>query len=151
MIAARRSKKRDLARTLPVDLKLPDGFSNPKMVFPGVVSIEAKPNGNIQHFCESYTEDSWKGLPLVVLVDNSSFTAQTLNNFLWITFTRSEPAKDVYGVGSFTKDKHWGCAGALVIDARLKTYQAPPLEEDADVLKRVEALGVQGKSLYGII
>jgi hypothetical protein len=26
--------------------------------------------------------------PLVVLVDDSEFTARTLNNFLWVTFTR---------------------------------------------------------------
>jgi 4-hydroxy-3-polyprenylbenzoate decarboxylase len=29
------------------------------------------------------------------------FAARTLNNFLWITFTRSNPAADIYGIGAF--------------------------------------------------
>ena len=35
----------------------------------------------------------------MVLVDDSDFAAETLNNWLWVTFTRSNPAADVYGVG----------------------------------------------------
>ena len=30
--------------------------------------------------------------PLIVVVDDSQFTARRLNNFLWVTFTRSNPA-----------------------------------------------------------
>ena len=53
-----------------------------------------------------------------------------MNNFLWTTFTRSNPAVDVRGIGEFTDDKHWGCRGSLVIDARSKPHHAPPLVED---------------------
>jgi 4-hydroxy-3-polyprenylbenzoate decarboxylase len=88
---------------------------------------------------------------LVVLVDDSTFTARTLNNFLWVTFTRSNPAADVHGVGAFTRHKHWGCHGSLVIDARIKPHHAPPLEEDADVSRHVEALAVHGGPLYRLI
>ncbi len=51
------------------------------------------------------------GFPLVLLVDDSDFTARHLNNWLWVTFTRSNPAADVHGIGAFTEQKHWGCAG----------------------------------------
>ena len=71
--------------------------------------------------------------PLVVLVDDSEFAARSLNNWLWVTFTRSNPAADVHGVGEFTRQKHWGCEGPLVIDARIKPHHAPPLEEDPAV------------------
>ena len=47
----------------------------------------------------------------MLLVDDSDFAARTLNNWLWVTFTRSNPAADVYGVAAFTRQKHWGCEG----------------------------------------
>ncbi len=37
------------------------------------------------------------------------------------TFTRSNPAADIYGIESFTSQKHWGCRGSLLIDALLET------------------------------
>ncbi len=99
----------------------------------------------------SRPDDAINTFPLVVLVDDSAFTARTLNNFLWVTFTRSNPAADVYGVGAFTQQKHWGCTGSLVIDARIKPHHAPPLEEDPAVARRVEALAAPGGPLYRII
>ncbi len=45
----------------------------------------------------------------IVVVDNSDFAARSLNNFLWTTFTRSDPAADVFGIDSFVQNKHWGC------------------------------------------
>ena len=47
--------------------------------------------------------------------------------------------------------KHWGCHGSLVIDARMKPHHAPPLVEDAEVARRVDALGAAGGPLAGII
>jgi 4-hydroxy-3-polyprenylbenzoate decarboxylase len=39
----------------------------------------------------------------------------------------------------------------LIIDARLKSHHAPPLIEDPEVTKKVDALAKKGKSLYGIL
>ena len=85
------------------------------------------------------------------MVDDSLFAARTLDNFLWTTFTRSDPARDVYGIDSFWSDKHWGCRGPLVIDARTKPHHAPPLVEDPDVGRRVHALAAPGGPLHGLI
>ena len=41
------------------------------------------------------------GLPLLILCDNAGFTAQTMNNFVWITFTRSNPSHDIYGIDNY--------------------------------------------------
>ena len=49
------------------------------------------------------------------------------------------------------KDKHWGCTGPLIIDARIKPHHAPPLEPDQKTVKSVDALTAKGKSLHGII
>jgi 4-hydroxy-3-polyprenylbenzoate decarboxylase len=91
------------------------------------------------------------GFPLVVLVDDSDFAARSLENWLWVTFTRSDPASDIYGVGTFTHRKHWGCTGPVVIDARLKPHHPAPLEEDPAVAKRVDALAAPGGPLHGLI
>jgi len=54
--------------------------------------------------------------PLIVLTEDPLFAGQTLNNFLWVTFTRANPSHDIYGVDSSIEFKHWGCKGPLVID-----------------------------------
>ena len=96
---------------------------------------------------DSSQESGFHGLPLFVLVDDSEFTASTLNNFLWVTFTRSNPAADISGYGEFTEQKHWGCTGPLLIDARIKPHHAPPLVSDPDVARRIDALASRGGPL----
>ena len=88
---------------------------------------------------------------MIVVVDDADFTARTLNNFLWVTFTRSNPATDIHGFDQFVEHKHWGCRGPLVIDARIKPHHAAPLVEDPAVTKRVDQLGAPGGPLHGII
>lgn len=89
--------------------------------------------------------------PLIILCDDSNFVAQKENNFLWVTFTRSNPANDIHGIAPFIEHKHWGCRGPLIIDARIKPHHAPPLIDDPDIEKKIDALAAKGKSLYGII
>lgn len=89
--------------------------------------------------------------PLCVLVDDAEFTARTLSNLLWVTFTRSNPAADVDGIEAFIEEKHWGCRGSLVIDARIKPHHAPPLVEDPEVTRRVDQRAASGGALHGII
>jgi 4-hydroxy-3-polyprenylbenzoate decarboxylase len=89
--------------------------------------------------------------PLVVVVDQPRFTAASLNNFVWTVFTRSNPAKDIYGVGAFIRDKHWGCEGPLIIDARIKKHHAPELLPDKNVQKNVDKLFSKGGELYNVV
>jgi len=93
---------------------------------------------------------SLESFPLVVLVDDSAFTAKNLSNWLWVTFTRSNPAADIDGIDSFTHQKHWGCRGSLVIDARRKPHHAPPLIEDPNVSRRIDQLAAPGQPLHGL-
>ena len=81
---------------------------------------------------------------LILLVDDANFVAANLNNFLWVTFTRSNPANDIYGVNEFINNKHWGCKGSLIIDARIKPHHAPALEKDKAVEKRVDEIESKG-------
>jgi 4-hydroxy-3-polyprenylbenzoate decarboxylase len=161
VLAAVGPPRRSLPTQLPSDLRLPFGFAEPRMCFPGVLVVQApKYEGRQQmemetafrRFCEAYGPiDAINVFPLIVLVDDAEFAARALDNFLWVTFTRSNPAADIGGIGAFTRQKHWGCTGSLVIDARIKPHHAPPLLEDADVTKRVDALAAPGRPLHGII
>lgn len=92
---------------------------------------------------------------LIVVADDPEFVAATsgregIGNFLWVAFTRANPAADLYGIGEFTNRKHWGCRGPLVIDARIKPHHAPVLEEDPEVTERIEAMAVSDGPLAGL-
>jgi 4-hydroxy-3-polyprenylbenzoate decarboxylase len=158
VVAAAGAKKRDLATELPPDLTLPEGFSLPRMCLPGVLAVQGPPCGDYREcmttdmagLCAMLGEQGLAGIALIVVVDDSEFVARTLGNFVWVTFTRSNPAADLYGVGAFLRCKHWGCTGPAVIDARTKPHHAPPLEEDSVVIKRVEALAAPGAALHGL-
>lgn len=159
VIAGAGPPKRTLPTEIPSDLWLPDGFTDAKICFPGVLAVTGPKwsvgNHEVDPAAETFcaqipTDASINQFPLVVLCDDAEFCSQTLANFLWVTFTRSNPAADVFGIGSFVKDKHWGCVGSMVIDARVKSHMAPPLEPDPDVSKRVDQLFARGGSLHGI-
>jgi 4-hydroxy-3-polyprenylbenzoate decarboxylase len=161
VIAAAGPKRRALSADLPEGLRLPEGFSEPRVCLPGILAVQAPAYlgaaedgapADVERFCQAVAVgNALSGFPLVLLVDDSAFAARSLRNWLWVTFTRSNPAADVYGVGSFVRQKHWGCTGPLVIDARIKPHHAPPLEEDPEVSRRVEALAVPGGPLYRLI
>ncbi len=118
-------------RELPTEFDGDVKSKNPRIAFPGVVCIE----GNVVP-----NDGALEKFPLIVIVDNSEFTAASLRNFLWTTFTKSDPAVDVHGVGEFTENKHWGCTGPLIVDARRKPHHAPELEEPPEIARRADAL-----------
>ena len=163
-----------LETELPSDLSLPEGFRHPRVVMPGVLAVEGPKcpapsfdleetvkartelrdvvSNPVEKFCQSFdASSSINRFRWVVIVDDSQFMTESLKNFIWVTFTRTNPASDIYGIDSFAEEKHWGCRGALVIDARVKPHHAPVLEEDPDITRRVEALAVQGGPLHGVI
>ncbi len=161
VIAAAGDIKRTLGTELKSELVLDDGFQNPQVVIPGIIAIKGPKyvsdiiaQSEMARLSASLATNGLEPLqewPLVLVVDDAEFTAQTLNNFLWVTFTRSNPSHDIHGVDSFTKHKHWGCNGPLIIDARIKPHHAPPLIDDPAITAKVDALGAVGGPLHGII
>ncbi|MDX1479164.1 MAG: UbiD family decarboxylase, partial [Saprospiraceae bacterium] len=147
VIAACGPPQRTLSTELPADLRLPEGFTAPGIWRPGVMTLEGPrftdyPEAitGMDALTNQLSRYDLSGIPLIVVCDDSAFCQATLNNFLWVTFTRSNPSHDVYGVGAFTKFKHWGCTGPMIIDARIKPHHAPVLETDPEVDRRVDAL-----------
>jgi len=156
VIAAAGGPVRELGTNLPTDVALAPGFSEPRLCQAGIVAIRgpayAPGDSGVDSSVESFCKDcrageAWRPFPLVVIVDDSEFVAQSLANFLWVVFTRSNPAADVYGIDDFVEEKHWGCRGSLVIDARIKPHHAPPLEEDPEITQKVDARAARGGPL----
>ena len=131
--------------------RLPDALRNPRLALPGVLVVESTKDWEPGHRTLANETDSF---PLIVLVDDSAAASENMRNFLWTTFTKSDPACDVDGFGAFTDHKHWGCTGPLVIDARRKPHHAPELEEDTDVARaidaKIERLAARGGPLHGV-
>ena len=163
VIAASGPRKRVLATECPSQISLPEGFHSPKLCMRGVLAIQANARASIDTLLEHWTgrngspldhsssgktRASWMdSIPWVVLVDDSAFTSQSVNNFLWVAFTRSNPATDIHGVDETVQNKHWGCAGPIVLDARIKPHHAPPLLESPEVTRRIDALAARGGAI----
>jgi 4-hydroxy-3-polyprenylbenzoate decarboxylase len=46
----------------------------------------------------------------------------------------------VYGVNSFFENKHFGCKGPLIIDARIKPHHAPPVLMNEEITKKAREM-----------
>jgi 4-hydroxy-3-polyprenylbenzoate decarboxylase len=144
-------KRRDLLSCIPSDLRISSDFSNPKLCSVGSIAIETKLplNAAIDQLSATmdHQPDLAKKIALVTLVDDSDFASRCFANWVWITFTRSNPSIDLRGVGERTEHKHWSCSGPLIIDARIKPHHAPALVECPEVTKKIDALAAQGGPL----
>jgi len=160
VFAAYGDVKRELCKEVPDILKNLTNFENPQLCMPGVVSLQTKPfishteaNNEMQVLNEQLVNNTERlqQTPFIIVCDDSSFLSASLNNYLWATYTRTNPSHDMYGIGSFTKNKHWGCKGPIVIDARIKPHHAPPVEKDPAVERKTNLLFNKGGSLYNVI
>ncbi|MDQ0114135.1 UbiD family decarboxylase [Paenibacillus harenae] len=154
VFAAYGDKKRELSSETPESLKLLRGYDNPRMIMPGIAVLQAAAftdyDGAKQEMASLGEAIAERGAldscPIIIIADDSTFMSETMSNFLWATFTRSNPSHDIYGVNSFYEHKHWSCDN-VIIDARVKPHQAPPLIPDPKVEQSIERLFVKGASL----
>ena len=124
VIAAAGEIKRKLSATL-VNIDLPNGFSNPKLVSNGNLVVEGA--GEMKDLISSLEKQNMEGIAMITLVDDATFTAENFSNWLWVTFTRSNPANDIFGLNAELKNKHFSCS-IPIVDSRVKAHHAPILE-----------------------
>jgi len=157
VIACCGAPRRRLGAELPEGFSLPDGFSHPAFVQPGILAVQAPPFADdgayddCRRLAKHLRRFELPGIPLIVIADDSDFIAATLNNFVWAAFTRANPSHDLHGVDAFVENKHWGCRGPLLLDARRKPHHAPGLVPDKEVQRRVDKLFVKGGPLAGVL
>ena len=149
---------RKLATEIPVCLLQLNGFENPLLVLPGIICIQTKSfesylaaNKTFNQLNNQLQNQDLKEVVLIIIADDAGFVAADIRNFLWVSFTRCNPGNDMYGINSFTENKHWGCKGPLIIDARIKPHHAPAVILDAVIEKRIEKFFNKGGSLYNSI
>ena len=139
IIAACGEKKRELIDKLPQDFVLPEAFKNPKLITKGILAVELD-NERISELANAVKEmPNINRIPLIIICDDADFLAKDFNNFLWVTFTRSNPSHDMYGINERFGNKHW-CCDTLIIDARIKPNHAPVLEKNVAIEKRVDEI-----------
>jgi 4-hydroxybenzoate decarboxylase subunit C len=81
------------------------------------------------------SQDSFKDWPLVFLVDDAAIAA-TQAEFLWTTFTRFDPAYDVYAKSTIDRNRI-KYEGTIIIDARMKPFYPDVVETRSDIDQKV--------------
>jgi 4-hydroxy-3-polyprenylbenzoate decarboxylase len=139
-----------VSRNDPQDLQqlqLPANFSNVKIVMPGVLALQWNDEGADHDDFSAAAENlrqafaHWtfrENYPWVSIVDDTSTLGEdhpdsNLRDFLWLTFTRSDPARDIYGYNERVEQKHWTCDAPLFVDARIKPHHQKVIEIDEKV------------------
>ncbi|HEY5907840.1 MAG TPA: UbiD family decarboxylase [Vicinamibacteria bacterium] len=111
----------------------------PRVFSPGPAATPPPDVRDVQVFCggclvvgtRAFAEDpeagsrlaahpAFDGWPLVVLSDEPRRAARSPMNFLWTTFTRFEPARDIHARSVRLERLHPSFTAPVVIDARLK-------------------------------
>ncbi len=161
VLAAYGEPLRELSASIPPVMHALRGFGPAALILPGIVALQAPGFSDYAGAKEDlerldlmlnlHTRGELAGVALIIVCDDAAFTAASVGNFLWVSFTRCNPASDMYGIDAFAENKHWGCRGPLVIDARRKPHHAPPVEKDPGVEKKIDRLHQKGGSLYGIL
>ena len=150
VFAAAGAVNRTLTDRVPVEITWPTGFSKAQFAMSGVMVLQLDAYSNeseaalqMELLNTRLSANALEGVALIVVVDNADFTAASMNNLVWVTFTRSNPAADIYGIEPFTKHKHWGCNGPLIIDARKKPHHAPELIKDPATEEKINRFKLQ--------
>jgi len=112
------------------ELTFSDAIPNAKLVMPGVLIVEGDNLESVKAELEPMDLD---GIALVTLVDDANFVSEDISNWLWVTFTRSNPAEDIFGLYEKVEQKHWSCR-LPIIDARIKQHHAPSLQMPEEII-----------------
>ncbi|MFN2501325.1 MAG: UbiD family decarboxylase [Pyrinomonadaceae bacterium] len=129
--------KRELLRAfrgpLPGFVKKVESFC------PGCLAIEGQAFDQDQELgsriaaCPEFAD--WQ---LIVILDDAGL-AQTTEGFLWATWTRFDPARDITAKHVTTQNNHVGYSAPVVIDARIKPWYPKEVEPDTDTVRLVDA------------
>jgi len=109
-------------RQLPREFKgaLPQGVSRAAVFCGGCLVFEASSFAEDEELPDRVARDSsLSDWPLIILHDNAS-VADNVPDFLWATWTRFEPAADIYAAQTTIQRHHLVYKPPIVIDARTK-------------------------------
>ncbi len=109
-------------RELPREFRgeLPRGVKRAEVFCGGCLVLEGTPYSEDETQAERLAQQEvFKEWPLIILHDDAS-VARSTASFLWATWTRFEPARDIYAAATDVNRHHLAYRAPIVIDARMK-------------------------------
>jgi UbiD family decarboxylase len=128
--------KRELTRVF--DGKLPAGVRQAEPFCGGCLVIQgstyAEDPEMASRLATSGAFDDWQ---IVVVHDRVEY-ARSTDQFLWATWTRFNPATDVFAKEATLRDNHIGYRAPIVLDARMKPWFPREVEPDPETVRSVD-------------
>lgn len=129
--------KRELARKFTGEM--PVGIKRAEIFCAGCIVVEGDSYENDKDLGERLARsgkfDDWQ---VVVIHDNADY-AKSTEKFLWATWTRFNPATDIYAKEVTVQNNHIGYTAPIVIDARMKPWYPKEVEPREDIVKLVDS------------
>lgn len=127
-----RKLEREYEGTLPNGVSRAEVFCGGCLVLQGPIYSEEESLG-----ARVASDPAFKNWPLIVLHDDAS-VARSSADFLWATWTRFEPAADIYASNTTVHRHHLVYEAPIVIDARTKPGFPDELVVREDISKLVD-------------
>ena len=127
-----RKLEREFQGTLPNGVSRAEVFCGGCLVLQGPTYSEEESLG-----ARVASDPAFKNWPLIVLHDDAS-VARSSPDFLWATWTRFEPAADIYAANTTVHRHHLVYEAPIVIDARTKPGFPDELVVREDISKLVD-------------
>lgn len=130
----------EAVRELPREFRgeLPRGCRRAAVFCAGCLVVEGAPYAEESDQAARLAADkTFAEWPLVVLHDSVDY-ARTAADFLWATWTRFEPASDIYAAQTNVVRHHLAYQSPVVIDARMKPGYPDELIVRPDIAEKVD-------------
>ena len=130
----------DAIRDLPREFRgeLPTGISRAEVFCPGCLVVQgANYSTDRDQAARLAGEAAFAEWPLIILHDDASVAGST-TDFLWSTWTRFEPAGDIYAAETKVVRHHLAYRTPILIDARKKPSLPDELIVRDDIAKLVD-------------
>src|SRR6266851_129208 len=130
----------DPVRELPREFHgvLPRDVTSARVFCRGCLVLEGLPYAqDPEQAARLAREVAFADWPLIVLHDSAD-VASSVTDFLWATWTRFEPAADIYAAQTTVVRKHLSYVAPIVIDARTKPGFPDELIVRDDIKERVD-------------
>jgi hypothetical protein len=131
----------DPIRDLPREFRgeLPNGISRAEVFCAGCLVVQGSPYLEDKDQAARLARDpAFAEWPLVILHDDAS-VAKSTTDFLWSTWTRFEPAGDIYAADTKIVRHHLSYQFPIVIDARKKPSLPDELVVRDDIAELVDS------------
>jgi UbiD family decarboxylase len=130
----------DAKRELPGEFRgeLPNFLKHAEVFCGGCVVVEGESYESSPQLADTIAKsgkfDNWQ----VVVLHDDADVAASADKFLWTTWTRFNPATDIYAKEVTLKNNHIGYTAPIVIDARMKPWYPNVVEPREDIVDLVD-------------